>query len=385
MQTEDLVQRKKRRWRLLLFFFLSGFLTASWSSRIPEIQEALHLDNQHLGTVLSAIPVGLVIGMLLAGRIVARYGPRWVMLVTCIGTALALFLTAITSASLQLMMALFLFGIGRTVFNLAVNTSAVDLQKQYDKPILSTFHGVWSLACLISAGIGTVMIIYGVQPLLHFSIIAVLTSLLALLFIGRRKQGIEPAEKRPLFVKPDRYLFLLGLIALSAMLCESAMFDWSVNYFDKVVHADKKFTTLGYTCFMATMALGRLFGDRLIAFFGVYRMLRINGICMAAGFALSALFPSLLTAALGFLLIGFGDSTLVPLVYMLTSQSTKMASAYALQAVTLIGYTGFLIGPLLIGNVSQVWGMHYAFLLLSGVSLLIILYSFGVKKLAVKA
>jgi MFS family permease len=105
---------------------------------------------------------------------------------------------------------------------------------------------------------------------------------------------------------------------------------------------------------------------------------------MAIGLFTAGFFPSLLPAAAGFLLIGFGDSMLVPLIYLLASQSKKMTSNYALQSVTLIGYTGFLIGPLFIGNISQLWGMSVALLLLSGVSLLILFLSLQVKRLAVK-
>ncbi len=384
MLQDDLVRRRKQRWILIAFFFLSGLITASWSSRIPDIQQKLQLNNRSLGNVLFAIPVGLVTGLLLASRLVARYGTKRIMRAGCIIISVALTLTAFTTNSLQLVFALFLLGMSRTIFNLSINTGAVELQKQYEQPIVSGFHGIWSLACLAAAGIGTLMIIQSVDPLLHFAGIASVAVAATLILIGRAKKMPPSDEHRPFLVKPDKYLFLLGLIALCAMLCESAMFDWSVNYFDKVVHAKKSFITVGYTCFVAAMALGRLLGDRLIASFGIYRMLSVNGICMAAGLLIAALFPYLLPASAGFLLIGFGDSMLVPLIYLLASQSKKMTSNYALQAVTLIGYTGFLIGPLFIGNVSQYWGMPTAFLILSGISLLILVLSLQIKRLAKK-
>ena len=214
---------------------------------------------------------------------------------------------------------------------------------------------------------------------------ALLAIVLTLVLLRKNETQQPSAERRPIFVKPDKPLFFLGLIALCAMLTESAMFDWSVNYFDKVVQAEKGFVTAGYICFIGAMALGRLFGDRLIARFGIYRMLSVNGVSMAVGLLLAALLPHLFTASLGFLLIGFGDSMLVPIIYVLASQSKKMSSGYALQAVTMIGYGGFLIGPLFIGNVSQRWGMDTAFLLLSGISLLILLLSLKVKRMAAAA
>lgn len=382
MQTEDLVKRRRQRWILTAFFLLSGLITASWSSRIPDIQHKLQLDNRSLGTVLFAVPAGLVIGMLLAGRLVARWGTRPVMRTGCIVLAIVLTGIAFTTTTLQLMAVLFLLGLTRTIFNLSINTGAVELQKSYEQPIVSRFHGIWSLACLLAAGIGTWMIVQDIKPLYHFAIITGVAVVLTFILLRKRSKRFPPNERRPLFVKPDKPLFLLGLIALCAMLTESAMFDWSVNYFDKVVKADKTFVTAGYTCFIGAMAFGRLAGDRLIERFGIYRMLSVNGVCMAVGLLLAALFPRLVTASVGFLLIGFGDSMLVPIIYVLASQSKKMSSSYALQAVTMIGYGGFLIGPLFIGNVSQHWGMDTAFLLLSGVSLFILLLSLQVKRLA---
>jgi predicted MFS family arabinose efflux permease len=384
MQTEDFVQRRKQRWILTFFFLLSGLLTASFSSRIPDIQHKLQLDNRSLGNVLFAIPVGLVTGLMLAGRLVARYGIRQMTRAGSILLALVLTGIAFASTPVQLVLALFLFGMCRTIFNLSINTGAVELQKQYEQPIVSRFHGIWSLACLAAAGIGTVMIIQTVRPLFHFAGMAGVAIGSTLLLLRKKNNRSPSNERRPLFVKPDKALFLLGLTALCAMLTESAMFDWSVNYFDKVVKADKGFVTTGYICFIGAMALGRLFGDRLIARFGIYRMLSVNGVSMAVGLLLAALFPSLLPASVGFLLIGFGDSMLVPIIYVLASQSKKMPSAYALQAVTMIGYGGFLIGPLFVGNVSQHWGMDTAFLFLSGISLLILLLSLKVKRMAVQ-
>lgn len=369
----------------MVFFFLSGLITATWASRIPDIQQKLSLNNRELGNVLFAIPVGLVAGLLLAGRLVARYGTRRIMLLGCLLLAVVLTLIALSGMTWQLVLSLFLLGFFRTVFNLSINTGAVDLQKQYKQPIVSSFHGIWSLACLVAAGLGTLMIVNSVRPLLHFIGVAVVAAAFSLLLVKKEKAATPPGERRPFFVKPDRYLFYLGLLSLCAMLAESAVFDWSVNYFEKVVKAEKSYVTAGYTCFIAAMALGRLFGDRLIARFGVYTMLSASGLLLATGFVVVSMLPFPVTASFGFLLIGAGDAMLVPTIYMLAAGSKKMRSHYALQAVTLIGYAGFLIGPLFIGNVSQHWGMATAFLFLGASSLAILLLTMRVKKLALSA
>ena len=234
---------------------------------------------------------------------------------------------------------------------------------------------------MYAAAASQALIIFDIVPGWQFSIIAIVVIICIAAFGRKRMTHQRTTERRPFFVKPDRYLFLLGLIALCSMLCESAMFDWSVNYFEKIVQAEKSFVTTGYIAFITTMAGGRLIGDRFIHKFGVYRMLIICGTLMAIGFSIAATFPFLLTAAFGFLLIGIGDSVLVPMIYMLASKSKKMPASYALSSVTLIGYTGFLIGPLLIGNISEWLGMPAAFFILSGASLLIVILSLQVRKI----
>ncbi|NTS43611.1 MFS transporter [Flavisolibacter sp. BT320] len=384
MLQQDRYERKKERLILVVFFILSGLITATWASRIPDIQQGLGLNNRELGNVLFAIPVGLVTGLLLAGRLIARYGTRRIMLLGCLLLAAMLTLIAVSGTVWQLVASLFFLGFFRTVFNLSINTGAVELQKRYANPIVSSFHGLWSVACLVAAGLGTLMIVYGVQPLWHFLGVTTLAIALTLLLGEKEKTTSQPGERRPLFVKPDRYLFYLGLLSLCAMLAESAVFDWSVNYFEKIVKADKAYITAGYTCFIAAMALGRLFGDRLIARYGVYTMLSASGLLLATGFVVVSTLPFLLPAAFGFLLIGAGDAMLVPMIYMLAAGSKKMTSHYALQAVTLIGYAGFLIGPLFVGNVSQHWGMATAFLFLGGTSLVILFLTARVKKQALQ-
>ena len=381
MSGDLLIERQKQRWWLTVFFFISGVIAATWSSRIPDIQQKLGLSNAALGTVLFAVPVGLATGLSFSSWAVVRFGARRMMLLSSLFAALVLALAGMASTPLLLMIILFCLGMSRTLLNLSANTEAIKLQEKYERPILAMFHGVWSVACFGAAGISAIIIAADINPWYHFVTVAIVIGLIAMILSRKQIKEEQPTERRPFFVMPDKYLFLLGLMALCSMLCEGAVFDWSVNYFEKVVGAKKSMVMTGYLCFIITMSGGRLVGDRFIHSFGVYRMLFICGLMMAVGFFVLAAIPYFIPAAIGFLLIGIGDSILVPALYMLASRSGKMSTSYALSSVTLIGYGGFIISPLLIGNVSQLWGMPAAFFILSGVSLVLILLSTQVKKL----
>jgi MFS family permease len=121
-------------------------------------------------------------------------------------------------------------------------------------------------------------------------------------------------------------------------------------------------------------------GDWATAAFGPFTLLMANGLLMAAGFLIAVFFPFLLPAAFGFLLIGLGDSIVVPMVYSLAARSTRMPAGYAIASVTMIGYGGFLLGPLLIGHTSEALNMQWAFGLVSLFSLCITVLAIKVKK-----
>ena len=373
--------RRKARFVTSLFFILAGILSATWSSRIPDVQQSFGLNDQIWGTVLFSLPAGLVTGLAVASWLSTRFGAAVIMIIGCILSSVFLAITGYVNSVFLLIIFLFLIGFTRTIFNIAVNTDSVIVQKFYEKPIISTFHGLWSLACFLAAGISTVMIINGVSPAIHFTIIALacISSALILKNKIKSKEKIN-REKKPFIVKPDKYLFVLGMIAFCTMLCESTMFDWSVNYFDRIVKVDKGLITLGYTSFIITMAFGRLVGDRIVGRFGARRIIVINGYIIVTGFLIAVLFPYLIPAAFGFLLVGLGDSIIIPVLYSLSAKSKSMPASYAITSVTMIGYAGFLLGPVIIGSVSEAWGMQWAFIVVATICTGIVVFGYYLKK-----
>ena len=164
------------------------------------------------------------------------------------------------------------------------------------------------------------------------------------------------------------------------MFCESCMFDWSINYYDKVIRADKDYVTFGYSSFIIMMTAGRLIGDKFIAGFGALSVLWFNGLLMTAGIILVISFPSVLLASIGFSLIGLGSSIVVPIVYSLAGKSKKMTPGYAIASITMVGYVGFLSSPLIIGALSDRFGMQAAFGILILFSLIVSILAIGLKK-----
>lgn len=355
--------KKYLRMAVAAFFFVQGLSFAAWASRIPDIKNMLHLTEGGLGTVLLALPLGLMASLPISGWMVTKYGSKKMVLFGAILYAITLTFIGFATRTEQLVIVLFSFGLWGNLCNIAVNTQAVAVEQVYGKSIMASFHGLWSLAGFVSAMIGTFFISISIPPQIHFMVIAVIA--FAIIFTAY-KHTMPDSEKnsdeeQPMFVKPDRDLLMLGLIGFCAMVCEGAMFDWSGVYFMEVVKVPAAMKTMGYVAFMGTMTGGRFAGDWLANKIGRKKMLQISGLLMAGGMGIAVLLPYMATATFGLLLVGFGVSSVVPLVYSAAGRSTTMSAGMALAAVSSISFIGFLIGPPLIGIVAQMADLRFSF------------------------
>ncbi|WP_375378187.1 MFS transporter [Hymenobacter cellulosilyticus] len=107
--------------------------------------------------------------------------------------------------------------------------------------------------------------------------------------------------------------------------------------------------------------------------YGVRAVLQVSGLLTAAGLLLAVLLPALPTAVLGFLLVGFGVSSVVPLVYSAAGKASTMSPGVALAAVSTVGFLGFLIGPPLIGLVAGAASLRISFSIIAVMGLCITL------------
>ena len=326
-----------------------------------------------MGLVLLALPLGSMLGLPLSGWLVTRFGSKRIAGNALLLYSLMLLVIGLSDSIIVLILTLIFFGLAGNIANIAINTQAVGVEARYGRNIMASFHGLWSLAGFTAAGIGGFMIGRGIVPFTHFLLVTVLIlAALAASFSYLLPREEKQATKQRIFVRPDRTLLMLGLISFCCMICEGAMFDWSGIYFRKVVQADKNWIGAGYTAFMCTMATGRFFADWVASRIGLRRTLQFSGMLIASGLGLAVVFPYLLTAIAGFLIVGFGVSSVVPLVYSEAGKSKTMSPGMALAAVSSIGFIGFLVGPPLIGLVAGLFSLRISFLIIALIGLIVI-------------
>ncbi|WP_417352806.1 MFS transporter [Flavobacterium alkalisoli] len=355
---------KRVRWAVSLYYFSMGLCFATWASRIPDIKTSLGLSEADLGTVLFAIPFGQLFIMPFSGRLASKYGSHKTAVI-----GISLYVISLTTLGLgterwHLLLALFFFGMCSNLTNISVNTQGIYAEGLYKRAIMSSFHGAWSIAGFTGAVISLGMTALHLSPLVHFIIVSsVLLIVVATNFKYLVRVKNKPTEqtKKKGFPKLNPTLMWLGVIGFCCMLSEGIMFDWSGVYFKDVVKAPASLVVLGYTSFMLMMATGRFLGDRVVQRFGRKKVLQVSGCLISAGLLSAVLLPYIVTAALSFMLVGIGVSTIVPTVYSLAGRTPDIAPSIALTMVSSISFLGFMLGPPVIGYIAEAFGLKISF------------------------
>ena len=279
--------------------------------------------------------------------------------------ATCLFILSLATNSWQLAIALFAFGFFGNFCNIAVNTQGVYTQQLFDKPIIGSFHGSWSLAGFCGALVGLLVMSLGLSPVRHFAIAFVLVGVILLtnvkfIFKAKPKKS-EEKTSYSFFKNPDMTLIWLGIICFCGMASEGIMFDWSGVYFKEIVKAPGALVVLGYTTFMICMASGRFLSDILVGKFGAKKVLMVSGLIISSGLYLAVVLPYLIPCTLAFMIVGFGVSNVVPIIFNVAGNHEKVPPGIALTMVTSISFLGFLIGPPLIGFIAELTSLKYSF------------------------
>lgn len=354
------------------FFFVCGFVFATWASRIPAVKEQFHLNEAELGAVLFMLPLGALVALPFAGWAVSVIGSRIMNFASAIVYALVLLFIGYSNTVFMLSIALFLFGFCGNVLNIAMNTQALLVQEEmYNKSLLSSFHGLWSIGAMTGAALGGYTMKTGATTTQHFLTVAITVTVLSCPSVFYLIRKNKPAGDQKLFAWPDKTLWLLGAICFCCAICEGAMADWSSLYYKQVLNDLQRVSTTGYMVFACMMALGRLIGDTVIGKLSYKGALMLDGILITAGLILSTAFSYPVMAIIGFGLVGFGVATVIPIVYSLSAKTTTMGTSAALAAVSTVGFSGFLVGPPMIGFIAHQTGLRFALMLLSLLGLII--------------
>ncbi len=366
-----------------LVFSSDSLLFGSWVSHIPYVKAKLMLSDAELGLTLFAMPAGLLIMNPLTGFIIAKLGEARSCFWAAIGLTLAVCIP-INAPNIYIMASgLFLAGLSGALINVAMNTSATNLERSQGIVIMSSCHGMWSLGGLFGSAITGAVIALHVSPPVHMAVMAVLILVLTFVLQPQLKQipsssQTESGEKAgSSFVRPNRDLLLMILIGLALAMGEGLAFDWSAVYLRETLGASAQIAALGFASFSLTMTGFRFLGDAILPKIGATRWLQIGGVVGALGILLAIILPFPSTALAGFALLGAGCSLGAPVLYSASLRIPGIPPAAGLATFATFSFIGFLAGPPVIGFVSEGFGLYYGLALVA----VVLLFSSGLARL----
>ncbi|KUJ79340.1 MFS transporter [Ruegeria profundi] len=364
-------------WRAVAaMFILNGALFGIWASRIPAVRDHLGLTHEALGYGLLFMAAGAVCSFPVTGRLTDRFGAVSITRVIAVLYTLSLILLALADSFWALAGFLFVFGAFHGSMDVAMNAWAAEVEHAYDKPVMSSFHAMWSLGAGLGAlsGYGAVQV--GLTVMQHFllmgGIVVALTLALSRVRWTSRKASSSGAA---VFALPSGALILVGFTALCGALGEGAVADWSAIFLRDVTGAEESIAALGYAVFSVTMVAFRLAGGFVISRFGPVATARFGGVCAAMGVftVVSTAEPAL--ALIGFALMGIGYAVIMPLAFSRAASDLNVPPGQAIASVATLAYGGLLIGPPLIGFLAEMLTLRLAFAALLPLAVLIVLLS----------
>ncbi|MCA0928912.1 MFS transporter [Ruegeria profundi] len=364
-------------WRAVAaMFILNGALFGIWASRIPAVRDHLGLTHEALGYGLLFMAAGAVCSFPVTGRLTDRFGAVSITRVIAVLYTLSLILLAMAGSFWALAGFLFVFGAFHGSMDVAMNAWAAEVEHAYDKPVMSSFHAMWSLGAGLGALSGYGAVQMGLTVMQHFllmgGIVVALTLALSRVRWTSRKASSSGAA---VFALPSGALILVGFTALCGALGEGAVADWSAIFLRDVTGAEESIAALGYAVFSVTMVAFRLAGGFVISRFGPVATARFGGVCAAMGVftVVSTAEPAL--ALIGFALMGIGYAVIMPLAFSRAASDLNVPPGQAIASVATLAYGGLLIGPPLIGFLAEMLTLRLAFAALLPLAVLIVLLS----------
>lgn len=347
-------------------FFISGFAMAAWAPLVPFSKTRLAIHEATLGLLLLCMGAGSIVSMPLAGALSARWGCQRVLVASALLVCASLPLLALAPTAPWLGVALFLFGAGIGGLGCAGNIQAILVERASGRPMMSGFHGLFSLGGVAGAG-GMIVLLGVLGTSLGQATAAVAAVVLALLALAAPHfLAGGGAQSGPAFARPTGVVLFIGTLCFILFLAEGAILDWSAVFLTQVQGMPAERAGLGYAAFATAMTVGRLTGDRWVRRIGPQRTVLTGALLAAAGLALATLAPTWPLALPGFALVGLGCSNIVPVLFSLAGRQHAMPESLAVPAIATMGYAGVLMGPALIGFVAHGTSLVAALLLLAG-------------------
>jgi len=373
------------RFAVLVIFAVNGALFGSWASRIPAISNFHELSPASLGLLIFLLGLSAVVAFSIFGRAADQFGAAFVTkIASCAFLPLTLIFIAYANSIWMLIAAIIFFGAIHGGIDVAMNAWAAEVERKSKRPLMSSFHAMWSLGSGIGAGFGVLLATYNFGVKAHFTISSVVIFLitLSILAIPFESEKRQKDKNAPFISIPKGHLLAVALITFFASLGEGAVADWSAIFLIDVTSIDDGTAALGFTAFSICMFAMRLMGDKIVFIIGPSKTARYSGLVALIGAIILVTFESFIPLVIAFSFIGLGIAVIIPLAFSRAANDKNISQGTAIASIATLGYGGMLIGPLFVGFIADATSIKTSFLIFPILAFLVFALS---KHLSIKS
>ena len=364
---------------VVITFAIAGASFGSWASRIPSLKNQFGMEAVELGGVLLVLAMASVASFPLSGRAIDRYGAVRVTRYLTWATLISLILISFAGSVLELTVCVAIFGASLGALDVAMNGWGAEVERQGSKSIMSSLHAYWSLFAGIGGLIGFLAVQVDFTVMHHFLMISGMMGLLALKASRVDWIGSTVSESVPMFAWPKKNLLFVGLLMFGAALAEGAVADWAAIFVTERFALTEAMALGSFMLFSFAMFIGRMLADGFVDRYGAARVCGVGGWLATIGISIILIGPDYSIVLVGFLLLGLGLAPVFPLGCARAANDSFVTPGQGLASVATFGYGGIMLGPAVIGPMTQHTGILIGFGLILVCTLYQLSFSWSLK------
>ena len=359
-------------------YIILGLAFGLWAMLVPFVKDRLMVDKAQLGMLLLLIATGAVISMFFTGLTAAKIGCRKTVVISTILVIICLPVLSVSSNVYLTGLFMLLFGMGLGMLDVTLNIQGAIVEESMKKHLMAGFHSMYSFGVFFGILIITYLLKFVSSSYAAFIISGIIFILLIAIIPALLSYGGDKPQK--IFIKPTRILFVLGMICFIAFVAEGVILDWSALFMREVRNIQPEYAGYSFSLFYITMGIFRFIGDKTAEKFSTKSILFASSITAIAGLIIMLYVPYSAASFIGFTLAGAGLANMVPVTISAAGKYRgNMPLSIAVSAVATVGYFGTLIGPSVMGFVSEHTNLTIAFSLIGALLFIITILSRGLK------
>ena len=340
-------------------FVVIGMFWGCFAAYVPVIKDQLGASDALFGTLLLGSATGLVSAMWLAPRADRILGARGMQVGTA-ALAVAWVLPGQGFSPMLFAVSMAFVGLCSGLLDVIMNARVSELEAKHNRPLMNVNHAMFSVAYVVGAVIVSFTREAGLPPTPVFAGLSVV----ALLMLPLMRMDVT-------YVAVDegysgRYplwpITLCGAIVLVAFMSEATVEAWSALHVERTLGGGAAEGALGPAMLGLTMAIGRFSGQAVAERMREVTILLGASVMAATGAVIAAFAPTPVVAYVGFGVLGLGVSVIGPIGLALVG---KLVAPHlrteAISRTAVIGFSGFFFAPMLMGLMSEAFGLRMAF------------------------